>query len=58
MIQIQTIFTMQPVTIYILSFFQNSLVGGVLITPHSAALHVGLKSPVPSGRPRGRFTIN
>ncbi|OAV71190.1 hypothetical protein Barb4_00814 [Bacteroidales bacterium Barb4] len=48
MIQIQTIFTMQPVTIYILSFFQNLLVMA-LLTPHSALLHVGLKSPTPLG---------
>ncbi|OAV64400.1 hypothetical protein Barb4_04141 [Bacteroidales bacterium Barb4] len=31
------------------SFFQNSLDGVILVTPHSASLHVGLKSPVPVG---------
>ncbi|OAV69607.1 hypothetical protein Barb4_01672 [Bacteroidales bacterium Barb4] len=30
-------------------FFQNSLAGVVLLTPHSASLHVGLKSLAPSG---------
>ncbi|OAV66829.1 hypothetical protein Barb6XT_01751 [Bacteroidales bacterium Barb6XT] len=34
-----------------MSFFQNSLGDIVLITPHSAALHVGLKSCILSGDP-------
>ncbi|OAV64173.1 hypothetical protein Barb4_04351 [Bacteroidales bacterium Barb4] len=49
-IQIQTIFIMQHIyTCNIRSFFQNSIVGAVLITPHSAPLHVGLKSCILSG---------
>ncbi|OAV69468.1 hypothetical protein Barb6XT_00462 [Bacteroidales bacterium Barb6XT] len=45
-------------------FFQNSLVGVVLITPHSALLHLGLKSFDPSGHLRNegihtsRNTVN
>ncbi|OAV68206.1 hypothetical protein Barb4_02152 [Bacteroidales bacterium Barb4] len=50
MIQIQIIFTMQPVTIYIyLSFFQNSLVAIIPLTPHAAQRNVGLKSLALSG---------
>ncbi|OAV70022.1 hypothetical protein Barb4_01546 [Bacteroidales bacterium Barb4] len=49
MIQIQTIFIMQHITIYILSSFQDFIGSLFPQTPHSASLHVGLKSPVPSG---------
>ncbi|OAV72275.1 hypothetical protein Barb4_00065 [Bacteroidales bacterium Barb4] len=48
MIQIQIIFTMQPVTIYIYRSFRTPLSAASFITPHSAPLHVGLKSCIPS----------
>ncbi|OAV68813.1 hypothetical protein Barb4_01944 [Bacteroidales bacterium Barb4] len=36
----------------ILSSFQDTLDGVALITPHSATLHVGLKSLALSGHPK------
>ncbi|OAV63998.1 hypothetical protein Barb4_04508 [Bacteroidales bacterium Barb4] len=44
-------FTMQYID-DIRSFFQNSINDTIPVTPHSAPLHVGLKSSVPSGRLR------
>ncbi|OAV63185.1 hypothetical protein Barb4_05542 [Bacteroidales bacterium Barb4] len=37
--------------------FQDAIVGGVLVTPHSAPLHVGLKSGVPSERRRVALSV-
>ncbi|OAV71088.1 hypothetical protein Barb4_00884 [Bacteroidales bacterium Barb4] len=44
-------------TYNIRSFFQNSFNGIILMTPHSAALHVGLKSLAPSGHLRSFFLL-
>ncbi|OAV70855.1 hypothetical protein Barb4_01060 [Bacteroidales bacterium Barb4] len=41
-------------TYNIRSFFQNFPNGVILLTPHSASLHVGLKSFVPTGHPASR----
>ncbi|OAV74145.1 hypothetical protein Barb7_02403 [Bacteroidales bacterium Barb7] len=57
MIQIQTIFAMQYITICILSSFQDTLFGTSPITPYSP-LHVGLKSFALSGHLRNVSEIN
>ncbi|OAV63279.1 hypothetical protein Barb4_05400 [Bacteroidales bacterium Barb4] len=48
--------TIQNATYNIRSFFQNLRVIA-LLTPHSATLHVGLKSPVLSGRLRNNKLV-